>query len=484
MLNLKWMEAMVVLGTIANNMPELPEVETIKNTLEHLVCSKEIKSVDVYRAKNIDGDVDEFINSLVGRTIQSLSRVGKFLVFHFDENIVMISHLRMEGKYYLKNEGEPIGKHDLVVFHFMDDTFLTYNDTRRFGVLKIANEKNYTNEPPLSNVGPDPFMMNDAFRLEKAFKTKHIPIKQALLDQTIMSGLGNIYVDEVLFLCKIHPKTPANLITRRELDDVLTNSRIVLKEAIVAGGSTIKSYHPQQGISGNFQVQLQVYGKAGGKCPNCGHSFRKIFVNGRGTTYCPHCQKDVALPHVVAITGAIASGKGEVSSYLASKGYHYINADEIVHELYKDEKIQVGIKKIIPSLVVTNNEIDRLYLKNYLLDNPNKKARLEKYLYVIVSERIHDFIHSFKHNEKVVMEVPLLFQSKIDDLADEIYIVYSSKEIQMKRLQARNGNIDSYLKLNESYLKQENKKKATALICNNKDVASLHKLIDKLICGK
>ena len=478
------MEDTVVVGTTANNMPELPEVETVKNVLASTVIGKKIIRVDVLREKNIDGDAKDFADALKGVTITGFSRVGKFIIFHFDNDLVMISHLRMEGKYYFYEKNVQPTKHDLVIFHFYDGSCLTYNDTRRFGVIKLSSESSYMKEAPLSEVGPDPFMMKDSKRLVEAFKNKRIPIKQALLDQSIMSGLGNIYVDEVLFLSKIHPETPANLISKKQLDLVLKNSQIVLAAAIKAGGSTIKSYHPGKGISGEFQVQLKVYGHKGDKCPNCGHEFKKIFVNGRGTTFCPHCQKNVALPHVVAISGPIASGKSLASKYFVEHGYHLFDADKCVHKLYEKKEIIKGLERIIPDLKLVNGKIDKDFLRNYLLDNPKKKARLEKYIYALVDKEAHDFISKFKNDEKVVLEVPLLFQSHIDDYADEIIILSVNKKIQEERLKSRGVNVDEFLKLNESYYAQEDKKKATCIIDNNDDVASLCSKLDKFICGK
>lgn len=459
-----------------NNMPELPEVETVKNTLKELVLNKTINRVEVLRAKNIDGDEKEFINILEGSTIIDFSRVGKFIIFHFDKPYVLISHLRMEGKYFLKNENDKITKHDLVAFHFSDNTYLAYNDTRRFGVLKVAKKDNYLNEPPLSNVGPDPFMMKDASRLYEAFKNKNIAIKTSLLDQSIMSGLGNIYVDEVLYMCKIHPETPAKLINKKQLESILKESKIILAKAIEQGGSTIKSYHPKEGVSGNFQVSLNVYGKKDGTCPRCGHSLRKIFVNGRGTTYCPKCQKNPALVKVIGVTGPVGSGKSSAAKEIANYGYKYISADDIVHELYLDKNVQNEIKKFIPELKINNGEIDRTFLRNYLLDNPNKKRRLEKYIHSLVSDRIISLIKSTKIN--IVMEVPLLFESHLDDFCDEIVYVDVNKKKQNEHLLKRGSDI-SIIKINQSF-NSENKKKATHIIVNNDDIASLKNKIKSI----
>ena len=457
-------------------MPEFPEVHTVIETLKQFTLGKTIKDVKVLRAKNVEGD----LASLKGSTIKSFSQVGKFIVFHFSDSKVLISHLRMEGKYFLRKENEPYKKHDIASLIFTDKSALVYNDVRKFGILKVSNENNYLKEAPLDKVGPDPFMMKDAKRLEECFKNKSIAIKTALLDQSVMSGLGNIYVDEVLFECKVHPETPAKLVDSKKLAEILDASRKILTEAIKQGGSTIKSYHPKEGVSGNFQVSLKVYGKKDGKCIRCGHHLRKIFVNGRGTTYCPKCQKNPALVKVVAITGPIGSGKSEVLNLFKKYGHEALSADEITHSLYKEKTVQNEIKKFIPTLVIKNGDIDRDSLREYLIDNPNKKKRLEKYVHSLVSEYI---ISAIKHSKQnIAMEVPLLFESHLDDFADVIVYVDADEKVRKERLIKRDKNYKESLIINSSF-DTENKKKATHIIINNEGIANLDKQI-KLICGK
>lgn len=476
------MEDMVVHGTTANNMPEFPEVRTVIETLKTLSIYDEIIKVDVLRDKNIEGDPNSFKKSLEGNHFKDITQKGKFLIFHLDNNLVMISHLRMEGKYFLRDENEPINKHDIVLFHFKNNKYLAYNDTRKFGTLKISTEDKHLIEPPLNNVGPNPFEMDDASRLVNAFKNKSTAIKTSLLDQSIMSGLGNIYVDEVLFLSKINPETPAKLISKNELEIVLKNAKEVLTKAIKAGGSTIKSYHPQAGVDGNFQVELQVYGKKGSKCPRCGTEFNKIFVNGRGTTYCPHCQRNKAWPRVIVVTGKVGSGKSYVGRYLGKrKNYHLIDTDDMVHDLYKKKVIQDNLKKIIPELKIVNNDVDRSFLKDYLINNPKKKDRLEKYLYQVIYDSIRKTISKTSSKDVIVLEVPMLFKSHIDNLADEIYLVEVSDKTQLERLTKRNKDPESYININKDFYKQLDMKKVTNIISNDSSVTSLEKEIDSLI---
>lgn len=460
-------------------MPELPEVETVKNILKELTLEKTITSVDVLRDKTIDGNVALFKKSLQNQTILGFERVGKFIIFKLSNDLVLISHLRMEGKYFLKDENAKITKHDLVVFHFSDGTKLIYNDTRRFGRIKLSNENECMVTEPLNNVGPDPFMMNNASRLEKAFKNKGIAIKTSLLDQSIMSGLGNIYVDEVLFSTKIHPETPVKLLSKKQLDSVWKESKVVLQKAIDAGGSTIKSYHPKEGISGNFQVSLKVYGKKDGTCPRCGCKLRKIFVNGRGTTYCPHCQKNPAIEKVIGVTGPIGTGKSTVSNLIAKHGYLYLDCDQIVHDLYKEKEIQSGIKSFIPELKITKSDIDREWLRNYLIENPNKKKRLEKFIHTKVIEIIEKQIKISK--KPLVVEAPLLFESGLNLLCDEIIYVDASKDSQKKHLASRNSNVEKSLDLNKSY-NTKHKKEATHIIINDNDIANLNKQVESIFC--
>lgn len=460
-------------------MPELPEVETVKNVLKELTLGKTIKSVDVLRKQTIENDVGEFTKYLVNETIIDFGRVGKFIIFYLTNNKVLISHLRMEGKYFLKDEKEKLTKHDLVVFHFSDGTKLLYNDTRRFGRIKLSSLEDYMKTEPLSKVGPDPFMMKDSKLLEKAFKNKTIAIKTALLDQTVMSGLGNIYVDEVLFSTKVHPETPAKLVSSKKLNEIWKASKEVLTNAIKAGGSTIKSYHPKEGISGNFQVNLKVYGKKDGTCPICGCKLRKIFVNGRGTTYCPHCQKNPVIKEVIGVTGPIGAGKSTVSEYLGKHGYFVQNTDEIVHILYKDKSVQNEIKKIIPDLKITKSDVDRNWLREFLIANPNKKKRLEKLIHSKVSEIVEKEIK--KSNKQIVIEAPLLYESGLDLLCDKVLYVTASRENQIKHLKARGSNVESSMELNKNY-NVSNKKKATHIIVNDKDVANLIKQLDSIFC--
>ncbi|AAU24562.1 DNA-formamidopyrimidine glycosylase [Bacillus licheniformis] len=274
-------------------MPELPEVETVRRTLAGLVRGKTIDAVDVRWTKIIKRpeEPEEFARLLAGQTIQSIGRRGKFLLFHLDD-CVMVSHLRMEGKYGLHQNDEPLDKHVHVIFRFTDGSELRYRDVRKFGTMHLFKPGEELTELPLRQLGPEPFSSEfTADYLRERLKKTNRSVKTALLDQRTVVGLGNIYVDEALFRAGIHPEATANKLTKKQT--VLLHKEIIqtLKEAVEAGGSTVRSYINSQGEIGMFQLKLFVYGRKDEPCKKCGSPIEKTVVGGRGTHFCIKCQK-------------------------------------------------------------------------------------------------------------------------------------------------------------------------------------------------
>jgi formamidopyrimidine-DNA glycosylase len=274
-------------------MPELPEVETVRKTLENLVLMKTIDHITVHWPKMIKhpDEVDIFTDALKGQTILEMGRRGKFLIFYTEE-FALVSHLRMEGKYAVHSQSEPIDKHTHVIFHFTDGTELRYKDVRKFGTMHLFKKGTEFETAPLLDLGPEPFSVDFTVDYLKQ-KLQHTTrkIKPALLDQTILVGLGNIYVDEALYRSKIHPETIANSLSNDQYKRLYTEIVNTLREAVQKGGSTIRSYVNSQGEIGMFQLELFVYGRKGEDCKNCGQALEKIVVGGRGTHFCPHCQQ-------------------------------------------------------------------------------------------------------------------------------------------------------------------------------------------------
>ncbi len=273
-------------------MPELPEVETVRATLNLAIAGKTIESVKVNYEKMIKGvSVMEFITRLNGQTLTNIHRFGKYLFFNF-QDVTMISHLRMEGKYYLKSILDPLEKHEHVVINFTDQTSLRYHDTRKFGTIELVDPGMEMTPKGIQSMGPEPF--DDCFNsdyLKQKIKNSIRPIKSLLLDQSVVSGLGNIYVDEVLFLAKIHPESPAKSLSTEDLKNIVIYSRSVLHKAIALGGTTIRSYLSSLGVSGRFQNELNVHMRKDEPCLHCGTLITKIKVGGRGTYVCTTCQR-------------------------------------------------------------------------------------------------------------------------------------------------------------------------------------------------
>ncbi|MBT2643926.1 DNA-formamidopyrimidine glycosylase [Bacillus sp. ISL-41] len=274
-------------------MPELPEVETVRRTLEVLSIGKEIKQVSVFWPKMIKrpNEVEQFKDALEGQTIKEIGRRGKFLIF-YTEVFALVSHLRMEGKYGVFNADEPVEKHTHVIFHFTDGTELRYKDVRKFGTMHLYEKGKEFETQPLADLGPEPFSDDFSVKwLSEKLKRTNRKIKPALLDQKILVGLGNIYVDEALFRAQIHPERIANSLTPDEEAVLYKEIVSTLSEAVEKGGSTIRSYVNSQGQIGMFQLQLYAYGRKGEPCKTCGTPLEKTVVGGRGTHYCPSCQK-------------------------------------------------------------------------------------------------------------------------------------------------------------------------------------------------
>ncbi|NGP45020.1 DNA-formamidopyrimidine glycosylase [Bacillaceae bacterium SIJ1] len=273
-------------------MPELPEVESVRRALERLICGKVIERVDVFWPKILKRPDDQALWTpmLSGASFQSVSRVGKCLIL-YTEQLALVSHLRMEGKYELASSAEGRDKHTHVVFVFNDGTELRYNDVRKFGTMHLYEKGEEHLEKPLNQIGQEP--IDPAFDIEKfahaVGRTKRV-IKAVLLDQTIVAGLGNIYVDETLHRALLHPSTPADQLTRDEIERITVEMKQVLHQAIEKGGTTIRSYHNAHGDEGLFQNHLLVYGRVSEACQMCGTPIEKTVVAGRGTHYCIECQ--------------------------------------------------------------------------------------------------------------------------------------------------------------------------------------------------
>lgn len=273
-------------------MPEKPEVITVAKSLEKKLIGRTIIKCEVYWNNIIAEPTPSiFQKEIEKETIKSITTRGKWLVIFMTTKALLI-HLRMEGKFFFREEGTPRGKHEHVVFTLDNKEEFRFHDVRKFGKMHLIEKENVFNVTPLKDLG---YEYNDR-KLTKDYlyqklHTKNIPIKTSLLDQTIISGIGNIYDDEILFLSHIHPTRKSSKVSKKECENIINNTKIVLEKAIQLGGTTIKSFTSSEGVHGLFQNELLVHGKLNECCPVCGRNIEKIQIGGRGTYFCSSCQK-------------------------------------------------------------------------------------------------------------------------------------------------------------------------------------------------
>ena len=273
-------------------MPELQEVETVRVALKNRILNKTIKDINIIYPKVFEyPNTSEIKEKVINQTIIDMKRFGKWLIFELD-NFYLLSHLRMEGKYLYREIGSVYSKHELVSFK-LDDMELRYQDVRKFGKFYLLNKDElYSDISPLKKLGKDPWDKTlDINYLKEKYKNKKLEIKSCLLDQSIIVGIGNIYADEILFLSKINPFKRSCELSDAELQRIIDNTRIVLEKAIKEGGTTIRSYTSEEGVSGKFQNSLYVHSREKEKCRLCNEIILREKLHGRSTYYCPTCQK-------------------------------------------------------------------------------------------------------------------------------------------------------------------------------------------------
>jgi formamidopyrimidine-DNA glycosylase len=266
-------------------MPELPEVETVVRTLKSQILGERIRDVHVSWPRSVY-ESETFVDEMSGKRIIDITRRGKYLIFVLDQGFMSV-HLRMEGRFFLTDPEEEPKKHTQVIF-FLSDKKLEFNDTRKFGRLR------YSLEDPTSSLtlGYEPFDERlTPVHLRSLAKNRSIPLKTFLLDQTMVAGIGNIYADEICFLSRLSPLKRVNTLTLKQWQEIIGIMRMVLSEAILAGGATVRTYTASLGITGRFQSNLRVYGRGSKECMTCLGPLKSVKIGQRTTVYCPVCQK-------------------------------------------------------------------------------------------------------------------------------------------------------------------------------------------------
>ncbi len=280
-------------------MPELPEVETVRRALAPVLVGRRISRAVARRPDLRFPLPDDFGQRLTGRLVVAVRRRAKFLLIELDDGTVLLSHLGMSGSYRIYRGAAPAPeKHEHIILCTDDGAEIRYNDPRRFGMMDLIDAGKLGDYPMLKNLGPEPLDDGfDAAVLSAALKNRQSPIKTALLDQSVVAGLGNIYVCEALFRAGISPKRKAASVAGARAARLVPAIRNVLREAIKAGGSSISDHRRPSGEPGYFQLSFAVYGRRGQPCPGCDcdpdrtGGIARITQAGRSTFYCSRTQR-------------------------------------------------------------------------------------------------------------------------------------------------------------------------------------------------
>jgi formamidopyrimidine-DNA glycosylase len=266
-------------------MPELPEVETIKRELEKVIVGKTIKEVCVHHPKVIrEPSVEKFKKGLCGVTIKRILRRAKVLILELSNGKALVIHLKMTGQLVYPGGG----KGARVSFHLSDGKILDFNDQRLFAELRLLDD--WRTLKFIQGLGPEPFALSEA-QFKEMLSQKKTKIKPLLMDQAFISGIGNLYAAEALFRAKIHPERPASSLSDKEKTLLFQQIKETLEEAIKYKGSSVDQYVQLSGQPGNYVAHHKVYDRQGKPCLVCGTAIKRTSLGGRGTYFCPKCQK-------------------------------------------------------------------------------------------------------------------------------------------------------------------------------------------------
>jgi len=267
-------------------MPELPEVETIKNELSPWVIGQSFTQVTILDTELVcGGSAEEVRRGLIGQKVESLGRRGKYLIFHLSNGRSLIMHLRMTGVLLLNPRG--VDRYARAVFHLSNGHRLVFSDRRRLGLIWLVDDA----DTVVCKLGPEP--LDESFTpdiLGQRLSRHHIPIKAALLDQGIVAGIGNMYADEALFAARIHPLRKTDALSPEEVQTLYQSIRRVLGAGIGSKGASVDTYVRPEGELGTAHFDFKVAHKGGEPCPVCGSTIERVLVQNRGTCFCPGCQ--------------------------------------------------------------------------------------------------------------------------------------------------------------------------------------------------
>ena len=275
-------------------MPELPEVQTIVNQLQKKIVGKKIKAVKVNLPKLISGaKVKDFEKIINGAEVKKVGRRAKLIIIELSNNYSLIIHLKLTGRLIFKKKIEKEDEKSHLIYQFSDDSFLLHHDFRQFGWVKLIKKNELEKYFEKEGFGPEP--LEKDFTLEKfkelLAKKPRQKIKPLLMDQKFLAGVGNVYAQEACFCAKILPTRIVKTLKEKEIYDLYHCLIKILKEAIEYRGSSVDTYVDTEGVGGDFASRLKVYDRGGEKCFRCQGTIKKINLAGRGTYFCPKCQK-------------------------------------------------------------------------------------------------------------------------------------------------------------------------------------------------
>lgn len=272
-------------------MPELPEVETVRQTLLEYLPGQVITDVLVTLPRIIKfPEVAQFVDSIIGRGFRTIDRRGKYLLFRLTGNYTLVIHLRMTGQLRYSTPDQPLPKHTHVVFSLDGGDQLRFTDMRQFGAMYLAPDEEIALVANMTKLGWEPLELFPLIEFIDLLGRRRTKIKNLLLNQQIIAGVGNIYADESLFLAGIHPETPADMLTPEQAAKLHASLIAVLEAGVAMRGTSFSDYVDGLGRSGSFQHQLAVYGRRDQPCPRCGGPIERIKLAGRSAHFCPHCQ--------------------------------------------------------------------------------------------------------------------------------------------------------------------------------------------------
>ena len=449
-------------------MPELPEVQTVVSFLLPQVGKKILSFSSV---KSLSFPIE-------GKTIDSIERVGKHILFTLDDRSALLIHLKVNGAITLALKGEELPRFTVHTFSLEDGIRICLVDPRKFIDVQYFQQKEEAERYLDAKLGKDALEITPQ-ELHSLLRKDKRSIKEALMDQKVVAGIGNIYCAEALFDTRVAPFTEARKVDEGTLAYILDCNSKRMNQAIQDGLKVIDDPHFIL-KDGWMDISMHVYQKHNTPCPRCGAPIKRVLINQRGTYYCSCCQRPHKGPYVVAVTGRIHSGKSTVSKMLVDDGYILFDCDVVAHDFYQTESGKAAVKKLFGDAALSNDQVQIPYIREALKNNPKLIKTLQKSVHSFVRHQAKALLSSLGENDRVVIDVPLLLDGKMQGLCDYIILVDSNESARRQRLLNEGRDADGLLSINAHYPYKETKAIADALIHNDGSIEELRRSVEAL----